>query len=467
MKMLIAIMSIAFALSVAATIASNTIYKNAKHNRELPKIPFAENLSFCPLKEAVYDTQYEKNSALIVDGKTDYIVGDRVVVEKEYQDESNYFIENMFLVGVVSSVDGDGYNIMLYSPDNKYIEIDKSEIAGKVRSNVAIMGLLYNNMLGARGYVLFGVVPALVLVLLGLIASLTTVRVSKGYIPPAQEDDMQYEPELENQIADRINRVNANVGFNENENENEDGDEDCEMNLDIDNEDIKLSLENVPVKKEHENVTLALEKAPIGIAVDDGDIKLSLERKSMDMGLYGGETQLALENNIAKIELEKEPDQQPEQQEIKPESESELGEPVELPQEGIAEKLEKKGKEDNVHKAIKLQYEKPSDILNRILIKKRGVDFDIPQQKNQSVDFDNPEQIEERQVFMGESEDGSENPFILEQQEQHGQQEKQGLTADEIIKMYREQNEQPQEPKDNKLDNIAKLYYDNNLENYD
>ncbi len=176
MKILLAILIVLFITILYILITVNIVDKNANKLLSMPKVPFTSNMKFCALSEDIYDTDYESGSILFIKNNSSYIVGDKVLIKNKYDDKKEYAVNNYYVVGVISKSSESGMTANLLSYNNEVIDVLPEQVEGKLISDIKFIGNIYNNMLGLKGYLLFGAIPALILLLIYSIMRLTVLN---------------------------------------------------------------------------------------------------------------------------------------------------------------------------------------------------------------------------------------------------------------------------------------------------
>lgn len=369
MKVTFLIFGILVILLIGLMVASNVLQDKAKDNLMLPQIPFKANGYFCSLQQDVENTNYTKGTILLVESKSSFQIGDKVLIRNKYADKQNSAINQLFLVGVVQELNQDQYIVTLPSYQNETIEIDTGDMVGQVTAYVLFAGHLFNNMIGIRGYIIFGIIPLLSLALLYFILRFISV-------PKHQEmvEDEKLEDEKPLQISAQTIRSSPNP----------------RLTYTVDNEeDVKLF------------------KTPQKVSDETSDEESS---------------EMEDENIIIFMD--------------KDDSNSMMLDETDLNE--IDQKQRKRIK--MIHDA------NPHEIMKSIAEKKEKM---IHQDGKPIV----MERIKEKE--------------IKDQDEKEVEIDLKYLSADEIIQMYRnEETNANNEEEENHLNNIAMLYFDNDIEHY-
>jgi hypothetical protein len=175
MKIVLLIVLFFIVIILYSLILANITDFQAKQQRTLPQVPFTTTKSFCPLSESVHNVEYEKGGLLIISKPENYVVGDKILIQNRYADKKKYSINKSYVLGVISEINGEEYVANLFSFEKQPLTIKASEIAGKVDKYYAFIGGIYNNLVGIKGYVLFGAIPILVFCLLYFIFRLVCI----------------------------------------------------------------------------------------------------------------------------------------------------------------------------------------------------------------------------------------------------------------------------------------------------
>lgn len=368
MKSILIIFSVLVVLLIVLLIGSNMIQSQVKDNQTLPQIPFTSNQYFCSLQQDVVNTNYKKGTLLVVEANNSFLVGEKVLIKNKFADKQNTSINQSFLIGIIKELNQDQYVVTLLSYKGEIIDIDSGDIVGEITSYVPYAGYLFSNMIGIRGYIIFGIIPLLFVMLLFFI--LHYICIIKYQRVSYTGDSVEEKPlQISAQTIRSITKPNLSyVTENEevklfqvpqkihNETSNEE-------NVELETESIKI------FKKEYSSKSIMLDEEDLNL-IDEKQLK-----------------RIKMINNSNSYDIMK----------------------------AIAEKNEQVMSGDDSNEAIELEKEES-----------------IPQIESQA----------KRELPRN-------------------------LSADEIIQIYRNEKSSPvEEEQENQLNNIAKLYYDSNIENY-
>lgn len=187
MKVILLFLLILTLLMVYPLVLSNLLQKEADANHTLPLAPYQNTLKFCSLNKDVYETKYKNGMILLIEPRGAYEKGEKVLVINRYANKQEHTIQNKYNVGVITEKTENEYTVSLVSYGKETIQISIDEIEGKITSRVLILGHFYNNMQGLRGYILFCVIPLLVVALVYFIMHLSIAETQVSVIKEETE----------------------------------------------------------------------------------------------------------------------------------------------------------------------------------------------------------------------------------------------------------------------------------------
>lgn len=143
----------------------NAMETVAVSQKSIPKVPFSKEYFVCPIVKDVRGTNYNKGDMLFLTDNSNHTVGDKVLLRNKYADKQKEVIYNHYLAAVIRSIDDNGITVGLLSFENDEQIVENNEIAGKIVTSKPTLGFLYQSMVGLNGYIFYGAVPIIIVIL--------------------------------------------------------------------------------------------------------------------------------------------------------------------------------------------------------------------------------------------------------------------------------------------------------------
>lgn len=174
MKKVLVLLIVLFIIIICLLICCNYVENQSKNNNSLLKIPFSNTLYFCPVKSNTNDTSYKKGTMLILSNDKNYNIGQKVFLKNKYPNMQNEAVNQKYLIGIIKEKNNDEYSVLL-SAKEKIVEFNKDDVIARVNSSVSFIGYIYTSMLGVQGYIFFGIIPFLFIVLIYFVMKYITI----------------------------------------------------------------------------------------------------------------------------------------------------------------------------------------------------------------------------------------------------------------------------------------------------
>lgn len=174
MKKVLVFLSVLFIITICILLLCNYIEKKSLKDNSLSKIPFSNNLYFCSVKSNVHNLNYKKGTMLILSKANNYNIGQKVFLKNKYPNKQNEAINQKYLIGIIKEEKKNGYSVLLSTKD-EIVNFNENDIIAKVNSSISFIGYIYISMVGVQGYIFFGIVPLLFIVLVYFIMRYMTI----------------------------------------------------------------------------------------------------------------------------------------------------------------------------------------------------------------------------------------------------------------------------------------------------
>lgn len=202
MRLILGVLIAALLVILYPLMVVNAMETVAASQKSIPKVPFSETYFVCPIAKDVRGTDYKKGDMLFLTDSYDHTVGDKILLRNKYADKQKESIYNHYLAAVVRSIDDDGITVGLLSFENDEQIIASNEIAGKIITSRPTLGYLYQSMIGLNGYVFYGAVP-IIIVILSYLLMKVGVKNKVAYL----REKLAYEQQKSQMEVERIRNL--------------------------------------------------------------------------------------------------------------------------------------------------------------------------------------------------------------------------------------------------------------------
>lgn len=169
-------------LAIVLLLIAFVLAVNISHGRagsvgidELPRLPFSSDSYTMPLEKDVKGTEYKSGELLIIHKSTTIVKGDTVLIKNMFADRIDEAILRKYQIGIINEVGEGKATVSIPSFGSEYVEVDNDNILGKVSKAVGGAGIVYSRMTGVSGIMLFAVIPALFWILVFFIMHYLTL----------------------------------------------------------------------------------------------------------------------------------------------------------------------------------------------------------------------------------------------------------------------------------------------------